>query len=245
MKSLRTLFRYGMYSTAIVLGITVISIMIFPYRWLGERVFQDVHDLHQADAIVVLFHDYNEDDTGVNRESQRRVSYGVKLFQEGYAKNIIFSGGRPKGAKFMAQLGEQLGVPPQNILIENRSRDTISNWENTSRIVKAHQWNSVLLVSSVFHIARAVRIINPKEITIYPAAVPYNSCDPPHTRLELMRSLFHNFGTYVLYVVAGERNYERIVDYVRRNSGQSAVGSDQSAVSSEQTGNWQLVTGNW
>lgn len=217
MKSLRTFFRYSVYGIILVVIIVVITIIIFPYHWLGEWVFRDVHYLHKADVIVVLFHGYNEDRTRVNRESYRRVSYGVKLFYEGYAQNIIFSGGRPKGANLMAQLGEQLGVSPQAILIENRSRDTISNWENSSQIVKAKQWNSVLLVSSVFHVARAIRITNPNGITIYPAAVPYDSCDPPYMRRELMRSFFHNFGAYVLYAIAGERNYERIVDYVRRN----------------------------
>jgi uncharacterized SAM-binding protein YcdF (DUF218 family) len=218
MRSLKIFFRYGVYRIIIVAGIAVITILIFPYRWLGERIFQDVHDLHQADAIVVLFHGYNEDRTGVSRESHRRVSYGVKLFQEGYAKNIIFSGGRPDGANFMAQLGEQLGVSPEHIFIENRSRDTTRNWENTSRIVKAHQWDSVLLVSSTFHVARAIRINNPNGITIYPAAVPYDSCGPPYTHYDLMRSFFHNFGAYVLYAVAGEQNYARIVDYVREGS---------------------------
>ena len=217
MKSLRTFFRHSVYGIIFVFIIVVITLMIFPYRWLGERIFQDVHDLHQADVIVVLFHDYNEDATGVSKKSYCRVSYGVKLFQEGYAKNIIFSGGRPKGANLMAQLGEHLGVAPQAILIENRSRDTISNWENSSQIVKAKQWNSVLLVSSAFHVARAIRITKPNGITIYPAAVPYDSCDPPYMRREMMRSFFHNFGAYVLYAIAGERNYERVVDYVRRN----------------------------
>lgn len=216
MKSLKTFLRYGVYSIILVAGIAIITVMIFPYRWLGEWVFQDVHDLHQADAIVVLSSDYTEDGTWVGRETHRRVLYGVKLFQEGYAKTIIFSGGRPNGANIMAKFGEQLGVPPQAILIENMSRDTISNWENSSRIVKAHQWNSVLLVSSAFHIARAIRITNPNGITIYPAAVPYDSCDPPYTRRELRRSFFHNFGAYMLYAVAGERNYARVVDYVRK-----------------------------
>jgi uncharacterized SAM-binding protein YcdF (DUF218 family) len=234
MKSLRTFFRHSVYGIIFVFIIVVITLMIFPYRWIGERIFQDVHDLHQADVIVVLFHDYNEDGTGVSKESYCRVSYGIKLFQEGYAKNIIFSGGRPKGANLMAQLGEHQGVAPQAILIENRSRDTISNWENSSQIVKAKQWNSVLLVSSAFHVARAIRITKPNGITIYPAAVPYDSCNPPYTRYELMRSLFYNFGAYVLYAVAGERNYERVVDYVRRNSGQSPVSSEQSPVSSGQ-----------
>jgi len=216
MKSLKKFLRYGVYSIIIVIGIVVVAIMIFPCRWLGERLFQDVHHLHKTDAIVVLFHDYNEDGTGVNSESHRRVSYAVKLFREGYAGKIIFSGGRPRGANLMAKLGEQLGVSSQDILIENMSRDTIRNWENTSRIVNLNQWKSVLLVSSVFHLARTIRITNPKGIAVYPAAVPYGSCEPPYTRRELRDSLFYNFGAYVLYTVAGKQNYERIVDYVRK-----------------------------
>lgn len=216
MKSLRKLLRYSVYSIIVVVAVATGSIMIFPYRWLGEQVFQKVHDLHKADAIVVLFGDGNGTGTGVGRESHRRVSYGVKLFQEGYADTIIFSGGNPQGAHLMANLAQQLGVPSHAILIEHLSYDTLSNWNNTARIVRAQQWTSVLLVSSTFHVARAIRILPPGDITIYPAAVPYDLCDPQYTRREIRRSFFHNFNAYVLYVVVGERRYKQIVDYLRK-----------------------------
>jgi uncharacterized SAM-binding protein YcdF (DUF218 family) len=195
MKVLRKFLRYGVYTVITVLGIVVVAILVFPYRWLGEQIFQEVHQLHQADAIVVLFGDGNGKGTWVGPESHRRVVYGVKLFQEGYAKKIIFSGGYPGGANLMAKFGAQLGISPQDMIVENRSRDTISNWDQTARIVKAQQWTSILLVSSASHVARAI----------------------PYARRELMRSLFHDFGAYVLYVVAGKQTYERIVDYVRKD----------------------------
>jgi len=216
MKAWRKFLHYGVYTVITVVGIAVVAILVFPYRWLDEKIFQEVHRLHQANVIVVLFGDSNEERTEVGRDTHRRVVYGVKLFQKGYAPKIIFSGGNPDGANLMAKFGAQLGVSSQDMIIENRSRDTISNWDNTARIVKARQWTSVLLVSRTSHVARAMRIINPHGITIYPAAVPYNSCDPPYTRVELMQAFWHDIAAYGLYVVSGKQAYERVVDYMRK-----------------------------
>ena len=216
MKAFEKFLRYGIYMLLTSVGLAAVLILALPYRWIGAQIFQRVHHLRQADAIVVLFGDGNGKGTAVGRESHRRVVYGVKLFREGYAKKIIFSGGYPDGADLMVALALELGVAPQDMLVENRSRDTISNFDNTARLVQAQHGASVLLVSTASHVARALRIINAHGLTIYPAAVPYDTCEPPYTRAELMQALWHDAGAYALYVVAGKQAYERVVAYVRK-----------------------------
>ena len=100
MKSFEKFLRYGVYLLLTGVGLAAVLILALPYRWIGAQIFQQVHQLHKADAIVVLFGDGNGKGTAVGRESHRRVVYGVKLFREGYAKKIIFSGGYPDVVKY-------------------------------------------------------------------------------------------------------------------------------------------------
>lgn len=97
-------------------------------RKLVEKVW-DYHQLHheltRADAILVLC----SHDTAV-------AERGAQLILEGFAPLLIFSGGlggitrqfwsEPEADQF-AKIAVQSGVPPENILIENRSTNTGEN----------------------------------------------------------------------------------------------------------------------
>lgn len=211
---MKTWGKWLRYSLLAGTGVVIVFLW-FPYQWLGERLWDVVHQLHPADVIVVLFGNGDGTNEGLGPESQRRARYGVKLLQDGLADKIIFSGGYPDGSDLMADFARQLGVPAEEIIVENRSYDTLSNWEYSTEIMRAHDWRSALLVSSVFHLTRTLQQIEPHEITIYPAAVPYSACKPPYTRRQLRSSFRHNVGAYLLYAVAGERYYQSVVEYIR------------------------------
>lgn len=206
---------YFVYGLLGFIAISTFILLFFPYRWLGNRILPCVHHLHQADVIVVLFGDGNAQGTGVGRETRRRISYGISLLQAGYAPSILFSGGHPDGANLMAERAQQSGVDSEVIFIENMSRDTFSNWENTAQIAETHGWTSVLLVSSVFHVARALLILEPGTLTLHPAAIPYDISEPHYTHRDLTKSFVHNTGAYLLYKMSGEHLYARIVSYLR------------------------------
>jgi len=97
----------------------------------------DYHHLHQtlrpADCIFVL----GSIDTRVAR-------YAVKLFLEGYAPFIIFSGGvgkiskdvfKKSEAEMFADIALEAGVPAEKIIIENQSTNTGDNVRFTKKIL--------------------------------------------------------------------------------------------------------------
>lgn len=119
----------------------------------------------RADAIVVL-------GRGVESNGQlpvaaaERVSRGVKLFHAGVAPRIIMSGrfalladdDRPPRteARAMADAACAAGVPPEAILLEEESRDTIGNaWFTARRILEPNGWNAIRVVTSEYHVPRA------------------------------------------------------------------------------------------
>jgi uncharacterized SAM-binding protein YcdF (DUF218 family) len=98
------------------------------FQSLAEKIWkyhQMNHALSPSDAILVLCsHD------------ERVAERGAQLFLEGWAPLLIFSGGQgkitsqlwsePEAVRF-ARIAEELGVPPEHILVESRSTNTGDN----------------------------------------------------------------------------------------------------------------------
>ena len=92
------------------------------------------HQLAQADVIVVLC----SHDTVV-------AERGAELYLQGWAPLLVFSGGlgaitsriwhEPEADQF-ARIAKEMGVPPEAILVENRSTNTGENVAFTRRLLK-------------------------------------------------------------------------------------------------------------
>jgi len=107
-------------------------------RALAERIWryhQLNHQLASADVILVLC---SHDKAVAER--------GAQLFLEGWAPLLIFSGGlgsitsrlwREPEADQFAAIAIKLGVPPERILIENRSTNTGENVLFTKQLLAA------------------------------------------------------------------------------------------------------------
>lgn len=118
-----------------------------------------IDEAQSADVIVVL-------GAGVTSEGRpgwaltRRSSHAAQLWAEGYAPNIICTGGqaprtpRSEAAACSAVL-QWRGVPESAIVLEDRSRSTEENALNTRVILEANGWDDVLLVSDSYHVFRA------------------------------------------------------------------------------------------
>lgn len=105
-------------------------------RELAEKIW-DYHRLNQrlekADAVLVLC----SHDTAV-------AERGAELWLEGWAPLLIFSGGlgavtsqlwsEPEAAQF-ARIARGMGVPEENIVVENRSTNTGENVLFTRRLL--------------------------------------------------------------------------------------------------------------
>lgn len=109
-----------------------------------------------------------------------RVLYGVKLYQEGVAPLILFSGGRiewkgggPPEAEDMTKIALAMGVPERNILRENESLNTYQNAVNTAKILNQRQINTILLVTSAMHMPRSMAIFEKQGFDVTAAPTDY------------------------------------------------------------------------
>ncbi|NEP60419.1 MAG: YdcF family protein [Symploca sp. SIO2G7] len=115
------------------------------------------------------------------QEAGDRVLYGVKLYQDGIAPLIVFSGGRIRWkdaadkseAEDMTEIALAMGVPERNILREDESLNTYQNAVNTAQILTQRQIDTILLVTSAIHMPRSVAIFKKQGFKVTPAPTDY------------------------------------------------------------------------
>ncbi|MEZ0361542.1 MAG: YdcF family protein [Hydrogenobacter sp.] len=115
-----------------------------------------VPEKFQADAIVVLGGgSYN---TGILKEDSMKRLLTALIIHKKTGLPIILSGGAENfpDAEIMKSLLLQLGVDKRDIITEVRSRDTEENALYVQKICQQKNYNRILLVTSAYHLPRAV-----------------------------------------------------------------------------------------
>ncbi len=119
-----------------------------------------------GDVIVLLgggVHGFAPDLTGAGAptaEMMGRIVTAVRL-QKRLRVPVIVSGGRlflhdPEEAPIVARFLSDLGVPPDRIILENGSRDTLENGRYSVLICRQRGFERPILVTSAFHLRRAL-----------------------------------------------------------------------------------------
>lgn len=95
--------------------------------------------LEKVDCIIVL-----------GCSDMKVADVAIDIYNKGYAKRIIFSGGYgkitkniwkvPEANKF-AELAKSKGIPAENIYIENQSTNTIENFKFTKNLIETENLN--------------------------------------------------------------------------------------------------------
>ncbi|ADG05245.1 YdcF family protein [Kyrpidia tusciae] len=90
-----------------------------------------------------------------------RLEAGLDLYRRGYAPRILVSGGQrrpgaPSEADVMADYLRVRGVPPRALIVEDLSSDTVENLLFSSRLMKIHGWRRAVVVTSAYHLPRAL-----------------------------------------------------------------------------------------
>lgn len=106
--------------------------------------------LHHSDAIVAIS----------GGDTAARTAEAVKLYQDGWAKHILFSGAAldptsASNAAVMARLAESQGVPKSAIQLEEHSTTTETNASDSAVIIAKDGYHSIILVTSPYHQRRA------------------------------------------------------------------------------------------
>jgi uncharacterized SAM-binding protein YcdF (DUF218 family) len=151
---------------------------------------EPVAALPAAAAVVVLGGgirggppDWPDPDLG---RASDRVWHAARIYHAGKAVRVIVSGGsmpwageRRSEADAMVGFLADLGVPPDAILLEGRSRNTRENALFTAEILRAEGMGRVLLVTSALHMARALATFRAAGIDAVPAATDFEVMPEP------------------------------------------------------------------
>ncbi len=126
----------------------------------------------KADCIIVP--GARVDEHGVLGPSmQARTEHAVSLWHQGYARAVIFTGGRGEAGTVESECARAYavsrGVPGACCFTENRSHDTEGNFHYASAIMKAQGWQSCLVSTDPFHVRRCLQIARDEGLTAWPA----------------------------------------------------------------------------
>jgi uncharacterized SAM-binding protein YcdF (DUF218 family) len=96
-------------------------------------------------------------------EAAERITAAVELARRYPAARVVFSGGNgnlfrrgPSEAVFAGHLWEKLGVAPDRIILDKRSRSTAENAAFTKQLVRPKPGRHWLLITSAMHMPRAI-----------------------------------------------------------------------------------------
>ena len=132
----------------------------------------------EGDSIVLLgggVHGQAADLTGLGfptEEMLPRVVTAARL-QRRLGVPVVVSGGKvfdhlDAEAPVVARVLSDLGVPREKILVEGKSRSTVENARRTKEILAAERLRRPLLVTSAYHMWRAVTVFEKAGVAVTP-----------------------------------------------------------------------------
>jgi uncharacterized SAM-binding protein YcdF (DUF218 family)/glycosyltransferase involved in cell wall biosynthesis len=129
-----------------------------------------------ADAIVVLAGGVGESGRA-GGGAQERLKQAIDLYRAGYAPYLVLSSGFVYSfheAQSMRTLAIGQGVPEAAIALDERATNTYENVRYVDEILRDHRWRRILLVSSPYHMRRAVMVWRKQapDVEVIPAPVP-------------------------------------------------------------------------
>jgi len=199
------------YALQIVLGLAALYLVVFHTNalWWAAAPLRVEARLAPTDAIVVFGGGVGESGKA-GGGTEERVQHAVEAYKSGLARHLIFSTGYlysfPE-AESMRSLAMQQGVPADAIVLEQHATDTHQNVVFTRDILRERGWRSMLLVSSPYHMRRALlawRKAAP-DVRVIPTPPP-KSQFYDHVRgasLEQLRGIAHEYLAIVVYWLRG------------------------------------------
>lgn len=200
----------GPLKIAVALLIAYLAIFQTNLVWWLAEPLKISEPAVPADVIVVFAGGVGESGRpGV--AGQERIAKAIELFKLGIAPRMIISSGfvlALKEAQVMKATAVDNGVPENAILLEERAANTYENVTLTYRMLQDEKWHRVALVSSPYHMRRAMltwKKVAP-EIEVHPTP-PSSSFFYAHTRgasLEQIRGILQEYVAIVAYWWRGQ-----------------------------------------
>ena len=156
-------------------------------------------DLPKVDAIVVLsgggIKFFSKNPEVLEWNDPDRFNAGLELYNEGKSSKLLFTGGinpfnrnlLPEGELYKRE-AKRMGIPKENIIVSKPVKNTseeaiaIENYLNDELNITRPK---IILVTSAYHMNRAIKIFKKRNIIIIPYPVDFNS-------VEINRNFFNN-----------------------------------------------------
>lgn len=151
-----------------------------------------------ADVAIVL--GASTYDGEVSPVYQERINHGISLYNEGYVKKLIVTGGigsgnRQSDAYTAKQYAISQGVPEADILTEDTSTITQENLENAKAIMDENGYTTAIVVSDPLHMKRSMLLAKDIEINAYSSPTPTSKYTSLKTQVPfLARETFFYIG---------------------------------------------------
>ncbi len=163
--------RIGIAALAVIGVVGVILV----YITTSIYCYSSVDEKTQADAAVIL-----RAAAWYKRPSpvfEQRIKHGLWLYENGYVKKLIMTGGKSRNAPFSeAYVARRFAlkkkIPAQDILIEEDSHNTYENLVNAKKLMDEHGLKSAIIVSDPYHMKRAMAIADDLDMTAYSSPTP-------------------------------------------------------------------------
>jgi len=111
-------------------------------------------------------------DISLGRASDRLIA-AVELYRRYPTLRVVLSGGNadvlfpgPPESEFAAKFLERFGIPRRSIEIETSSRNTMENAVNTARLIMPKSDERWLLITSAYHMSRAIGLFRKAGIPV-------------------------------------------------------------------------------
>ncbi len=143
---------------------------------LGYQSLQEHTSAGSFDAAVVFFSGHPDTDH-LDDDDVRHLEHAAHLFRVGAARHIVCVGGSRSwtervGARMMRDFLLRAGLPAARVLHDSTSFDSRSNWREARRIIRAHQWTRIALVSTPLHLLRLLELAADETMDISVAVLP-------------------------------------------------------------------------
>lgn len=156
----------------------------------------------EADCIIVLGAKLHPD--GSMKETLRlRCDKAFEVWLQDTSRRIIVCGGQMPGeprphSEAMRDYLLEKGVPGAGLLVENISQYTVQNFENARKLLEEHGLRCAAVVTSDYHLTRALWIARSMGLNVWGVAAP----SPSRFRARL-KTRFRETISWFLYFFHG------------------------------------------
>jgi len=142
------------------------------------------------------------------------------LLRTQHARQVILSGGRlgeglPTEAVFLRDQLLRWGIEPERLVLEEGSKNTHENAVNTAALMQSRPGQTMLVVTSAFHMQRAAGCFTAAGLTFDTLPVDYRVREPSRDNSLLPRSEYLADATRALRELSGRVVY-RVLGYSKQ-----------------------------